>query len=157
MILIHGKDRRWTVLSWALVDLPSKRSKISNTIDIQKFKLIPQFKSTYVHAGHSGTAQSFLSWILIHLLHLASRQPWRMHICFIKLTTNVNFTWYSSWYCCIYDTSDCDISAYGYTCRSKEHKNMYSLYIYYYDWLSLFSQVNDGCAILGHTCNWNQL
>lgn len=65
------------------------------------FKLKPQFKSTYVHAGHSGTAQSFLSWILIHLLHLASRQPWRMHICFIKLTTNVNFTWYSSWYCCI--------------------------------------------------------
>lgn len=121
------------------------------------FKLIPQFKHTYVHAGHSGTTQSFLSWILIHLLHLASRQPWRMHICFIKLTTNVNFKWYSSWYCCIYDTSECDISAYGYTCRSKEHKNMYSLYIYYYDWLSLFSQVNDGCAILGHTCNWNQL
>lgn len=54
------------------------------------FKLIPQFKSAYVHAGHSGTAQSFLSWILIHLLHLASWQPWRMHICLIKLTTNIN-------------------------------------------------------------------
>lgn len=54
------------------------------------FKLITQFKSTYVHAGHSGTAQSFLSWILIHLLHLDSRQPWRMHICLIKLTTNIN-------------------------------------------------------------------
>lgn len=93
--------------------------------------LIPQFKSTYVHAGHSGTAQSFLSWILIHLLHLASRQPWRMHICFIKLITNVNFTWYSSWYCCIYDTSECDISAYGYTCRSKEHKNMYCIHCTY--------------------------
>lgn len=54
------------------------------------FKLSSKVKSTYVHAGHSGTAQSFLSWILIHLLHLASRQPWRMHICFIKLTTYIN-------------------------------------------------------------------
>lgn len=74
------------------------------------FKLISQVKSTYAHAGHSGTVQSFLSWILIHLLHLALRQPWRTNICFIKLATNINF-YMLCWYSCGNDTSDFNISA----------------------------------------------